>query len=94
MQQQGEPDSAYIVNSVTRYFKLLGTYNKKTTNETAMDFTRFYFSQSLALNNSPDYLWFTCIYKTLNLTTSKHFYECIWESMRAIKRRKNINHHL
>lgn len=44
MQQQGEPDSAYIVNSVTRYFKLLGTYNKKTTNETATDFTRFYFS--------------------------------------------------
>lgn len=44
MRQQGEPDSAYIENSVTRYFKLLGTYNKKTTNETATDFTRFYFS--------------------------------------------------
>ena len=44
MGQQGEPDSAYIVNSVTKDVKLLGTYNKKTMNETATDFTRLYFS--------------------------------------------------
>jgi len=44
MLQQGEPDSAYSANPVTKDFKLLGTYNKKTMNETAADFTRFYFS--------------------------------------------------
>ena len=44
MLQQGEPDSAYIVNPVTKDFKLLGKYNKKTMNETDTDFTWFYFS--------------------------------------------------
>lgn len=41
MRQQGEPHSAYIVKPVTKDFKLLGTYNKKTMNETATDFTWF-----------------------------------------------------
>lgn len=44
MPQQGEPDSAYIVNPATKDFKFLGTYNKKTMNETATGFTWFYFS--------------------------------------------------
>ena len=56
MLQQGEPDSAYIVNPVTKDFKLLGKYNKKTMNETDTDFTWFYFSIFYLYENS----WAPC----------------------------------